>query len=101
MLSITFGYSKYYVDSLSENVRRGYRTKIQSGWLPARAPLGYLNEKESKTIIADPDRFCLFNSYGSSCSRGHTPQGVFGKSQRKIGDCVPCSESKVAAIRLH
>lgn len=59
MLSIIFGYSKYYIDSLSENVRRGYRTKIQSGWLPARAPLGYLNEKESKTIIADPDRFSL------------------------------------------
>lgn len=59
MLSIIFGYSKYYVDSLSENVRRGYRTKIQAGWLPGRAPLGYLNDKESKTIIADPDRFSL------------------------------------------
>src|SRR5881396_1044473 len=29
MLSIIFGYSKYYVDSLSENVRRGYRAKVQ------------------------------------------------------------------------
>jgi len=27
MLSITFGYSKFYVDSFSENVRRGNRTK--------------------------------------------------------------------------
>jgi site-specific DNA recombinase len=59
MLSIIFGYSKYYVDSLSENVRRGNRTKVQNGWLPHTPPLGYLNEKELKTIIADPDRFPL------------------------------------------
>ena len=30
MLSITFGYSKYYVDSLSENVKRGNRAKSRS-----------------------------------------------------------------------
>lgn len=59
MLSIIFGYSKYYVDSLSENVRRGCRTKVQHGWLPGLAPLGYLNDKEAKTIIADPERFPL------------------------------------------
>src|SRR3990172_1524990 len=34
MLSIIFGYSKYYVDSLSENVRRGNRTKVENGWRP-------------------------------------------------------------------
>jgi site-specific DNA recombinase len=59
MLSIIFGYSKYYVDSLGENVRRGNRTKIQRGWLPGRAPLGYLNDKSTKTIIIDTDRFSL------------------------------------------
>jgi DNA invertase Pin-like site-specific DNA recombinase len=59
MLSIIFGYSKYYVDSLSENVRRGYRAKVQRGWLPGLAPLGYLNDKEAKTIIVDPERFPL------------------------------------------
>ena len=59
MLSIIFGYSKYYVDALSENVRRGYRTKVQHGWLPGIAPLGYLNNKETKTIIEDPERFPL------------------------------------------
>jgi len=59
MLSIIFGYSKYYVDSLSENVRRGNRTKLQHGWLPGKAPIGYLNDKEAKTIIPDPERFSL------------------------------------------
>ncbi|MHB1488487.1 MAG: recombinase family protein [Acidobacteriaceae bacterium] len=59
MLSIIFGYSKYYVDSLSENVRRGNRTKLQQGWLPNIAPLGYLNEKETRTIVNDPERYPL------------------------------------------
>jgi site-specific DNA recombinase len=59
MLSIIFGYSKYYVDTLSENVRRGNRTKIAKGILPRLAPFGYLNDRLSKTIIPDPDRFDL------------------------------------------
>ncbi|HVT16672.1 MAG TPA: recombinase family protein [Thermoanaerobaculia bacterium] len=59
MLSIIFGYSKYYVDSLSENIRRGIRTKLEKGWLPNMAPTGYLNDREGRTIIPDPERFPL------------------------------------------
>ncbi len=59
MLSIIFGYSKYYVDSLSENVKRGNKTKVAKGWRPNRAPTGYLNDQTTKTIIPDPDRFSL------------------------------------------
>jgi DNA invertase Pin-like site-specific DNA recombinase len=59
MLSIIFANSKYYVDSLSENVRRGYRTKVANGWLPGMAPLGYLNDQEAKTIVQDEERFAL------------------------------------------
>jgi site-specific DNA recombinase len=60
MLAIMFGQSKYYVDSLSENVRRGNRTKRERGWLPGRAPIGYLNGRSDageKIIVPDPDRF--------------------------------------------
>jgi site-specific DNA recombinase len=60
MLTIMFGQSKYYVDSLSENVRRGNRTKREKGWLPSYAPIGYLNarsETGDKIIVPDPDRF--------------------------------------------
>ncbi len=57
MLSIIFGYSKYYVDSLSENVKRGNRAKVERGWRPSKAPLGYKNDIETKTTILDPDHF--------------------------------------------
>lgn len=59
MLSVLFGFSKYYVDSLSENVKRGNRAKVERGWRPNRAPTGYLNDAATKTIVRDPDRFLL------------------------------------------
>jgi len=62
MLAIMFGQSKYYVDSLSENIRRGNRTKREKGWLPSRAPVGYVNARSEggeKIIVPDPDRFSL------------------------------------------
>ncbi|MEQ8401108.1 MAG: recombinase family protein [Roseitalea porphyridii] len=57
MLNIIFGYSKYYVDSLSENVKRGQRTKIKNGWQPNLAPIGYRNCKQTGTIVPDPEHF--------------------------------------------
>jgi hypothetical protein len=57
MLQIMFGYSKYYVDSLSENVKRGNQRKLEQGILPNRPPLGYRNDPESRTIVVDPRTF--------------------------------------------
>jgi DNA invertase Pin-like site-specific DNA recombinase len=59
MLQIMFGQSKYYSDALSENVKRGYETKLAMGWRPGPAPFGYLNCPATRTIIPDPDRFPL------------------------------------------
>ena len=53
MLSIAFGQSKYYVDNLSENIRRGFRQKLRNGIWPCCAPLGYLNDKNTKTIYPE------------------------------------------------
>lgn len=57
MLQIMFGQSKYYSDALSENVKRGNRTKLANGWRPNRAPLGYRNDPATKTILPDPAYF--------------------------------------------
>lgn len=53
MLNIAFGQSKYYVDNLSENVKRGLRQKIRTGVWPGKATYGYVNN--SKTRGVDPD----------------------------------------------
>ncbi|MGX1412791.1 recombinase family protein [Bradyrhizobium elkanii] len=62
MLQIMFGQSKYYSDALSDNVRRGNRTKIEKGWRPNQAPLGYLNDPDTKTIVKDPVHFPLMRA---------------------------------------
>jgi len=57
MLQIMFGYSKYYVDSLSENVKRGMRRKAELGILPNRPPIGYRNDSSRSDIAVDPKAF--------------------------------------------
>ena len=53
MLNIVFGQSKYYVDSLSENTKRGLRQKVRRGEYPSVAPIGYINDVRMKSIIVD------------------------------------------------
>lgn len=56
MLNIAFGQSKYFVDNLSENVKRGQRQKLRRGEYPGPAPLGYLNDLRTHTIIKDKEK---------------------------------------------
>ena len=51
MLSIAFSQSKYYVDNLSENIKRGHRNKVKDGIWPQMAPLGYINK--NRKIVPD------------------------------------------------
>jgi len=69
MLNIAFGQSKYYIDNLSENIKRGIRQKLRRGELPSLAPVGYLNELRHHTIVKDPERWQavkkLFEAYAT------------------------------------
>ena len=56
MLSIAFGQSKYYVDSLSENIKRGLRKKLREGIYPNKPPIGYLNDPKTRAVYIDPER---------------------------------------------
>src|SRR2546426_6931308 len=59
MPGIMFSQSKYYVDALSENIRRGNRTRRESGWATSIVPLGYLNSRSStgqKIVTQDEPR---------------------------------------------
>jgi len=69
MLNIAFGQSKYYIDNLAENIKRGIRQKLRRGEYPGLAPVGYLNELRHHTIIKDPQRWesirQLFEAYAT------------------------------------
>ena len=70
MLSIMFGQSKYYVDNLSENSKRGLRAKVRNGDFPSIAPFGYLNDTRIKTIVIDKRYSPLVKQMFELYSRG-------------------------------
>jgi DNA invertase Pin-like site-specific DNA recombinase len=63
LMYIEFGMAQKYVDDLSKNVKRGLKTKIENGWYPGIAPLGYLSDTNKQTgqntLVKDPERFPL------------------------------------------
>ena len=61
-LQFEFNMAKKSSDDNSVAVKRGLKTKLNMGWYPTRAPLGYLNtknfeEKGQNFIFKDPERF--------------------------------------------
>src|SRR3989344_8575381 len=94
MLSIAFGQSKYYVDSLSENTKRGLRQKIRQGGYPSLAPVGYLNDRLNKTIVIDEKKAPVvveaFNRYAAgkysidAVGRFMAENGVYGVRAGKV-----------------
>ena len=53
-LSIILSNAKYYIDNLSENVKRGNRQKLRRGEWPGQKPLGYIYDHRSRNIVPDP-----------------------------------------------
>ena len=73
MLNIAFGQSKYYVDNLSENTKRGLRQKVKRGEYPGFAPIGYLNDPRIKSVVTDKKKSNIirkmFELYSENNSR--------------------------------
>src|SRR3989338_7465597 len=71
MLTIAFGQSKYFVDSLSENTKRGLRQKVRNGIYPGIPPVGYLNDLRSKTIVLDRKKAPIIKKAFEMFAAGH------------------------------
>ncbi|MGR3174600.1 MAG: recombinase family protein [Candidatus Scalindua sp.] len=62
MMNLEFGMANQYVLDLSENIKRGQKSKVKDGWLPHKPPLGYLTNKfnpDLSPIHKDSERFSL------------------------------------------
>ena len=57
MGSFELGMATKYIDDLRANVKRGNRARFQRGWPNFIPPLGYLNDRVTKTVVKDPERF--------------------------------------------
>jgi site-specific DNA recombinase len=54
-----FGIATKFIDDLRANVKRGNRARFQQGWPNFRPPIGYLEDRATKTVVKDPKRFPL------------------------------------------
>ena len=70
--NIKVSVAQYYIDNLSEEVRKGQKEKIAQGWLPTKPPLGYktIGEKGHKIHVVDDTKAPLvkkmFELYSTS-----------------------------------
>lgn len=46
--------AKFYLGNLREEVKKGMEEKVAQGGWPHRAPMGYRNDKESRSVVVDP-----------------------------------------------
>lgn len=46
-----------FIDDLRQNVKRGNRARFERGWPNFPPPIGYMNDRLTKTIVRDPERF--------------------------------------------
>ena len=96
-LFIEFGMATQFSKDLSDNVKRGLQSKLQMGWRPGEAPLGYLNDKDKpkglKSISPDPERFKLCRKWWEMMLSGKytvedsleeiTAMGLFSKRTKR------------------
>ena len=59
LFNVESGSANQFILDLSKNVKRGIQSKLEKGWRPGMAPIGYINDLATHTIIKDDERFNL------------------------------------------
>jgi site-specific DNA recombinase len=86
LFSVESGVANQFVLDLSKNVKRGLISKLEKGWPTGLAALGYLNDKENKTVIKDPERFNLIRKMWDLMLTGnYTPPKILDIANNKWG----------------
>lgn len=94
--------AKSYVSSLSDNVKRSFKKKLDDGTILGAAPIGYLNaidEHGKRTVILDPERAFIvkkiFEEYAKGLSSFKDLQFMaekMGLRSRKSSRCITASQ---------
>jgi hypothetical protein len=90
LLRIEGGTANQFILDLRKNVLRGLKQKLEKGWMPGKAVLGYLNTKTEKTgenyIIKDPERFdILRRSWDMMLTAKYLPSQILNVMNNEWG----------------
>ena len=86
LFSVESGMANQFIIDLKKNSMRGMVGKADRGWLPSRAPIGYLNDKLEHIIIEDKERFDLVRKMWDMMLTGnYTPPQILKIANDKWG----------------
>ena len=90
LYNVESGMANQYILDLSKNVKRGNQGKLEKGWRPGSAPMGYMNELREHTILEDPERFNLLRKCWDLLLTGvYTVHQINDKLNREWGFLTP------------
>ena len=72
MMSVEFGMANQYILDLSANTKRGLHEKAKRGEYPSLAPVGYLNDSRTKTIIVERKKAKIVRSAFELYAKGNS-----------------------------
>ena len=72
MMSVEFGMANQYIRDLSVNTARGLRAKARQGHFPGTAPVGYLNDPRTKTIVLNRKKWKVVRSAFELYAKNHS-----------------------------
>ena len=84
-LSIALSNAKYYIDNLSENVKRGNRQKLRHGEWPGQKPLGYIYDHRLRNIVPDPKTAKIVQKIFKNFATGKYSLEAISKKLAKYG----------------
>lgn len=90
MMAVELGMANQFVRDLSNNVKRGLRNKVEAGWLPGEAPLGYMNTpdrtKGHKIVVPNPDLWPIIQKMWEKMLTGvYTPPQILKLANEQWG----------------
>ena len=94
MMSVEFGMANQFILDLSQNAKRGLRTKAARGWYPGHTPVGYMHnfqkKKSEEEIIKDLERFSLVKKmFNLMLSGPHRPLKILEIANNEWGLRMP------------
>ena len=95
-------FAKNYIDNLSEEVKKGYKEKIEQGWMPHPPPIGYITVGETghKIHIPDESKAPFIKKMFSLYATGNYSVSAVGEVLYKDG-LKSKSGKKIAKSKLH
>lgn len=85
LLSVEYGMATEQSVNLSKTVAERMRLKAERGWLPGKAPVGYLNNYKSREIDPDPETFPLVRRAWELLLRGDMSVREIAKHLEQLG----------------